>query len=111
MLFKQESLIVVSKRQGAAFIPEGYTQILIDRNTPLGNRCYDDSRDLSIQKHRKWLKKQVREKTKIYRILKRIAKRLIGGEKIALVCWCSPKPCHGDNLKNEILKIRRRILE
>lgn len=111
MLFELESLIVSSKRHGAAPIPKDYTQILIDRETPLGNKCFADSRGLSIQKHKRWLKNQVKQKTKVYRILKRIAKRLSQGEKIALVCWCSPEPCHGDNLKSEILKIQRRKYE
>tara|TARA_Y100001963_G_scaffold112431_1_gene155648 strand:- start:7394 stop:7729 length:336 start_codon:yes stop_codon:yes gene_type:complete len=107
MLYGKPSLIVVSKRADALPIPSGYTQILIDRETPFGNRCFGVDRADSIKQHREFVENQIKLKTQFYKRLKKLAKRIHKGEKIALVCWCSPKPCHGDNLKQAILKIKR----
>jgi hypothetical protein len=107
MLYEPETVIVISKRAGAAPIPKGYTQVLVDRETPLGNRCKGSNRTESVNKHRHWLDKQCKSKTPTYKILRKLAKRISKGEKIALVCWCCPKICHADNLKRKILELRK----
>ena len=35
-----------------------------------------------------------------------LADRIRDGERLVLICWCSPKPCHGDLI---IAEINRRL--
>lgn len=111
MLYQPERIIVVSKRAGASAWPKGYIEVLVDRETPLGNRCKGSNRTESVNKHKRWLDKQCETKTPTYKILKKLARRLHMGERIALVCWCSPLSCHADNIKNKILEILRKEYE
>lgn len=97
MLFEpslKDNIIVASKRAGAKEIPEGFTPVLIDRTTWLGNPFGGHGREQSLKMHKDWfegLDSHHRIKLELRRLVRRIKK----GEKIALVCWCSPKPCHG----------------
>ena len=99
MLFEPDDVIVVSKRAGAAPIPEGYTEILIDRTTVYGNNEHRDTRNRSIAAHRTYVNKKMKRSGYLRKQLRLLAERIHKGEKIALVCWCKPKPCHGDNYK------------
>jgi len=99
MLFEPDDIIVVSKRAGAAPIPEGYTHILIDRTTMFGNNEHRDTRGRSIAAHRDYVNRKMKRKCYLRKQLNLLALRVLKGEKIALVCWCSPDDCHGNNYK------------
>lgn len=40
-----------------------------------------------------------------------LAKRVLNGEDLKLVCWCAPKACHGDVLKEAIENLVQRALK
>lgn len=98
MLFEpclKDSVILASQRAGAREIPEDFTAVNIDRTTWLGNPfSHESDRRVSIKRHREWFK-QLNPDHRIKKELRRLIRRIKKGEKIALTCWCSPKPCHG----------------
>jgi hypothetical protein len=49
-----------------------------------------------IEQYRQWLWSQIQLKDKVYQELIKIALLVLTGKKVRLVCYCSPKPCHGD---------------
>jgi hypothetical protein len=64
----------------------------------------DSERPEALQKYREWLKEQMRMDTPARKEIKRlavIAKR----SDLLLLCWCAPKPCHGDVVKEFVEKI------
>ncbi|MFA5347055.1 MAG: DUF4326 domain-containing protein [Methanoregula sp.] len=69
--------------------------VYIGRPSPFGNPFSigkDGSREEVIEKYRQWLQDQPR--------LVKIMKRELKGKD--LVCFCSPKPCHGDVIKEVV---------
>ena len=40
--------------------------------------------------------------------IRELADRVRAGERVALECWCSPYPCHGDVLADRILALAGR---
>jgi hypothetical protein len=37
------------------------------------------------------------------------ARRVVAGERLVYFCWCSPRPCHGDWLAQEVLAEARLL--
>ena len=87
------------------------TDFYIGRGSALGNpfthgplnrskaefRCL--TREDAIESYEKYLRDKIAEKDKdICNILNRIYKTAIIGEAY-LVCYCAPKPCHGEVIK------------
>jgi len=110
-----EEVIVVSLRKGAPPIPKGYVPVRIDRKSPLlGNPFFLDDkndragRDRVIDNFRDYLRGEMREKSPVWQEVIKLADRVQRGEKLALQCWCSPKPCHGDIIKKAIYGILRK---
>lgn len=59
----------------------------------------DGNREEVIEKYRKWLWLKIKNKDqKVMNELIKIGKKVKNGKKVNLVCWCSPKGCHGDVL-------------
>jgi len=88
-------IYVVNKR---AFGGEG---IYVGRPSVLGNPFPmkgEADRDRVIVKYRVWLWQKVRERGQVFAELMRIRKLAEQGE-VRLICWCSPKPCHGDVIR------------
>jgi hypothetical protein len=57
----------------------------------------DMTRETAIKLYRIWLWQHISEgKRGVYRELERIAKKVKAGEEVLLLCFCTPKPCHGD---------------
>lgn len=87
---------VVNKR-------DGWVGEYIGRPSVLGNPFVldkDGDRDEVVEKYRQWLWKKIRQKNRsVCQELNRL-KRLSESGSVNLVCWCSPKSCHGDVIKN-----------
>lgn len=101
MLIKRVNILV--RKIGEA--PEEYTPLRIDRNTKFGNiyRISDKlTRSSVIALHRKDVEASLASKGYLYKQLRKVALRVIAGEKICLECHCHPKPCHGNNLVTAI---------
>jgi hypothetical protein len=78
----------------------------IGRPSPLGNPFIigpDGDRDEVIAKYRRWLWLQMdAPDSPALAELNRLTDLHDTGEPLVLVCWCAPKPCHGDVLSNAI---------
>lgn len=86
----------------------------VGRPSPLGNpyrvgKKYDHERDPDgvLEAYRVWLREQVakpgRARTMFLAIL---AHARDGGDSApVLICWCAPKRCHADVIREEIEKV------
>jgi len=54
-----------------------------------------------IQKYKGWFWTQYHTDQKFYIAVHELAEQARKGELI-LICWCAPKPCHGDIIKDFI---------
>lgn len=62
------------------------------------------SREESVEKYREYLNQKILQKDKeICDILNKIYKKVKNNETIYLVCFCKPKKCHGDIIRDVIL--------
>lgn len=60
----------------------------------------DYGRELCLKKYEEWLKEKLKNKNSPQRVqLETLAEIVMTGHNIRLVCFCKPKPCHGDILK------------
>jgi hypothetical protein len=75
----------------------------IGRPSPLGNPfkvTKYTSREEAINQYENWiLRKILQEDKEILEYLHILFANLIRHSQLNLICWCSPKPCHGDIIK------------
>lgn len=78
--------------------------VKIDRSNPLGNPFYmanESQRDKVCNQYQEWfnntvlISKQVSSYTELLRLLDLYKKH----GKLKLFCWCAPKRCHGETIK------------
>jgi uncharacterized protein DUF4326 len=67
----------------------------------LGNRCDGRTREERIANFRRDLWEKMQRREKEYRELKRIAE-LARHEDAILICWCAPKPCHAEVIRDAV---------
>ena len=103
-----ESIIVCSKRKFARPVPLGYTRVDVDRKNPhLGNPFVLENANDSVARAKviadfeAWFPKEM-QKPQVANAIDQLAVRVAAGEKLALMCWCDPKPCHGHFLQRLI---------
>jgi hypothetical protein len=61
----------------------------------------DGTRDEVITKYKIWLDEQIVAKNDVYEELVRFLNLAREGD-LTLLCWCAPKSCHADHIKNWI---------
>lgn len=100
---------VVNKRKGGTQPGGDEVVIAIDRsNRTLGNAHFlkdvndDDARRKVIELNARDLAADEKASGPMSKALQEIAGRVHAGERIALMCWCAPKPCHGDTYAKRI---------
>lgn len=74
-------------------------------NSPFANpyTVKDYGRELCLKKYAEWLDKKLKDKNSPQRVqFDTMINLLREGHDIKLVCFCAPKPCHGDILKNRL---------
>lgn len=119
------TIIVVSLRNGTFKAPQDFTQIYIGRKSsaytglpggrplgsPLGNPfyvpygCSQVERERVIALYKEWLLERLENPdSQAAKEFYRIKSLHESGTHIALACWCKPKSCHGDVLKELLLK-------
>lgn len=80
----------------------------IGRGSPLGNPFVigkDGSREQVIAKYRVWLNEQIiRKNPVVLDELNRLGNKAIDEKGLALQCFCYPKPCHGEVIKEKLVK-------
>lgn len=78
----------------------------IGRPSPLGNPFKinsEEDREESLSKYRVWLDEKLKDRdSKQSKELLRLLNILQTTGKLVLICWCKPKPCHGDILKEKL---------
>jgi len=100
------SIRVVNKR---TYKPkEGERAIYIGRPSPLGNPFVMESqtnseRERVIKAYRQWLYQQISDSQEVKDELNNVLEAAFHFD-VALVCWCAPKACHGDVIKEVIDK-------
>lgn len=79
----------------------------VGRPSTLGNPfkvSMHQPRLVAIEKYQAWIEdKIIQGDPAILYELEHLFAPLLRNEKLALVCWCSPKPCHADILKQILL--------
>lgn len=94
-------IIIVNKHHGKS-------GEYIGRGSPLGNPFVigkDGSREQVIAKYRVWLNEQIMRKNPVVLDeLNRLGNKAIDEKGLALQCFCYPKPCHGDVIKEKLVK-------
>lgn len=83
--------------------------VYIGRPSPLGNPFRignDGTREQVVAKYEVWLRgikdTATPQGTAAREALRRIQARVLQGERVHLVCYCAPRPCHGDVIKHII---------
>lgn len=94
-------IIIVNKHHGKS-------GEYIGRGSPLGNPFVigkDGSREQVIAKYRVWLNEQIMRKNPVVLDeLNRLGNKAIDDKGLALQCFCYPKPCHGEIIKEKLVK-------
>lgn len=94
-------IIIVNKHHGKS-------GEYIGRGSPLGNPFVigkDGSREQVIAKYRVWLNEQImRKNPDVLDELNRLGNKAINEKGLALQCFCYPKPCHGEIIKEKLVK-------
>ncbi|WP_241362669.1 DUF4326 domain-containing protein [Escherichia coli] len=94
-------IIIVNKHHGKS-------GEYIGRGSPLGNPYVigkDGSREQVIAKYRVWLNEQIMRKNPVVLDeLNRLGNKAIDEKGLALQCFCYPKPCHGEVIKEKLVK-------
>lgn len=101
--------IKIYNMHGSKFNPSNEYDVRIDRETWLGNPAPikvvdDESRDKAID----WYKKYFYDRLLVDHTFKSRMNKLISiyakHSKLNLYCWCAPKRCHGEVIREYIIK-------
>jgi len=84
--------------------------VRVDRKSVLGNKFImhnENERDIVCDKYNEWLEDNVinndnvrKEMVKLYKMYKKYG-------KLRLFCWCAPKRCHAESIKNMLERGKR----
>ena len=86
--------------------PKNPWDIKVDRSSILGNpftMTSEKDRDLVCNKYKVWFY-NVNTKAQIQNELNRLKEILSKYGKLNLFCWCSPKRCHAETIKEYLLE-------
>lgn len=103
---------IVSKSKNGVQPVAGESVVYIGRPSALGNPFAmknESDREKVVAQYRVWLREQYLLKGAAHGELQRLAERARSGESLALQCWCAPRACHGDVVKEAIDGINRKI--
>ena len=84
--------------------PEHEWQVKVDRSSVLGNPFYmadESQRDKVCDKYEAYFKENIQNtESAFYKEIERLYKILKKHGKLELFCWCAPKRCHAETIKN-----------
>lgn len=88
--------------------PDQTRDVYIGRGSPLGNPwpiTAAASRPVVIARYQDWIQEKIKAGDgPVMLALSNIATRHLAGESVRLVCFCKPQACHGDIIKDVIMK-------
>jgi hypothetical protein len=102
----KSQVIVVSREMRA---PCGYTVVNVARPTPLGNPYkmrVETERDDVCDKYSAWFSRAIEHRPTAGLMLYGLLARVNRGEKLALSCWCAPRRCHAETIRDWLLAHR-----
>jgi hypothetical protein len=85
-----------------------YIHVKVDRSTIFGNPyplSSESYRDTCVSLYRKYFDTVLLPKSRIRETLSRLSKFHKEGRTIVLLCWCAPKKCHAEVIKEYIEKL------
>ena len=88
--------------------PSALWDFRVDRASPVGNPFYmtkESMRDAVCDKYESYFYEQLRINTVFAEYLQTMLKILKSYGKLRLFCWCAPKRCHAETIK-EWLEIK-----
>lgn len=71
-------------------------------------RC--KTREEAISKYELYLSEQFKSDTRLSNSILDLVEKYIKGEELNLVCFCKPKACHGELIKQLIINISNELL-
>lgn len=85
----------------------GIAYFSVDRSSPLGNPFFMDNesqRDEVCDKYEVWFYKMLEENVNesFLAHLQEIYEAALQSKEVALLCWCAPKRCHAETIKQFI---------
>lgn len=97
-------ITVQNKRQGGKgiYIGRGNKH---NAGSVLGNPFkmkHEGDRDRVVEAYRVWLENHMNKEDEVKQEIHRIAAKVKAGRSVNLVCWCAPKRCHGDVIKEAV---------
>lgn len=103
---------VLNRHHG--YRPDGHSRIYIGRGSPLGNpyshirdsqaKFLVPTREEAITKYKDWLTSQIAAGNRsVLTALEAIAQQSLNGG-VDLICFCVPKACHGDVIKEIVIQ-------
>ena len=87
--------------------------VYIGRGSILGNKFIlgkDGTRVEVIDKYRDWLDDEMRRGKKVAKEVYRILRKAQNVKVLYLECYCAPKPCHGDVLRDVLAGLDDTVL-
>ena len=97
--------VYIGRGAGGVVTEGGYgmygNPVAIGKQCPVCGKMHRDGGS-TLPCYRKYLWARMQEKGELYWGMKRLAEAHKAGQKVVLICWCKPKPCHGDVLKGAI---------
>ena len=88
--------------------------IKIDRSSVLGNPFYmsdESKRDFVCDKYDLYFKNKVKNNDQAFMEELDILYELSLSNDITLLCWCSPKRCHGETIKHYLENRRNQTIQ
>jgi len=96
---------VISLRGRGGVRPVG---VYVGRPSALGNPCLvgrDGTHEDVIARYRRWLRAQWRRGGAVRQELERLAAQYRRDGQLTLLCWCAPRPCHADVIREAVLEM------
>lgn len=85
----------------------------VGRTSPVGNPFYmsdETKRDIVCEKYKEWFYKDVHTKD-FFDYLQELSNSYEKHKKLHLFCWCSPKRCHAETIKEYLENVKIPIGE
>lgn len=60
------------------------------------------TRDEAVERHRDWMREQLRAQTVVYRRVRDLAAMVAAGQTICLICFCAPARCHTETIREAV---------
>lgn len=84
--------------------------VYVGRPSPLGNRFEigrDGDRDEVIAKYALWLEEALKAPGPVRTAFDDLVETLRLFGEVTLICWCAPKRCHAEAIRDKLLEVVR----